>query len=161
MVQSIVEGGIKNIEITYTTPKASELIENGKEIKDGLERNPGTETLKPIFQKIHEVYDVSHIAFTQRTVLDSNKHVIKGVYSTPEELIETEAYEVGILDRIGTGDAFTAEVIHGFINQLDNEEILQNALGNMLYKHTISGDFIMEDISTMSNILGSTQEVKR
>lgn len=28
MIQSIVEGGIKNIEITYTTPKASELIEH-------------------------------------------------------------------------------------------------------------------------------------
>ncbi|WP_462422154.1 bifunctional 2-keto-4-hydroxyglutarate aldolase/2-keto-3-deoxy-6-phosphogluconate aldolase [Salinicoccus sp. Marseille-QA3877] len=26
MIQSIIEGGIKNIEITYTTPKASELI---------------------------------------------------------------------------------------------------------------------------------------
>ena len=28
MIESIVEGGIKNIEITYTTPKASELIEH-------------------------------------------------------------------------------------------------------------------------------------
>ncbi|WP_411842879.1 bifunctional 2-keto-4-hydroxyglutarate aldolase/2-keto-3-deoxy-6-phosphogluconate aldolase [Salinicoccus sp. HZC-1] len=28
MIESIVEGGIRNIEITYTTPKASELIEH-------------------------------------------------------------------------------------------------------------------------------------
>ncbi|CAM2796091.1 bifunctional 2-keto-4-hydroxyglutarate aldolase/2-keto-3-deoxy-6-phosphogluconate aldolase [Salinicoccus roseus] len=28
MVENIIEGGIKNIEITYTTPKASELIEH-------------------------------------------------------------------------------------------------------------------------------------
>lgn len=28
MIESIAEGGIKNIEITYTTPKASELIEH-------------------------------------------------------------------------------------------------------------------------------------
>ncbi|WP_462422155.1 PfkB family carbohydrate kinase [Salinicoccus sp. Marseille-QA3877] len=138
-----------------------ELIENGEDLKDGLERNPDTDTLKPILQKIHEVYDVSHIAFTQRTVLHTNKHIIKGVYSTPEVLTETEAYEVEILDRIGTGDAFTAGVIHGLINQLDNEETLNNALGNMLYKHTISGDSIMEDISAMSSVLDSTQEVKR
>lgn len=138
-----------------------ELIENGEDIKDGLERNPDTETLKPILQKIHEVYDVSHIAFTQRTVQDSNKHNIKGMYSTPEGLTETQVYEVEILDRIGTGDAFTAGVIHGLINQLDNGETLKNALGNMLYKHTISGDSIMEDVSTMSSILDSTQELKR
>src|SRR5699024_9690991 len=111
--------------------------------------------------KIHEIYGVSHIAFTQRTVLHSNKHIIKGVYSTPGGLTETEAYEVEILDRIGTGDAFTAGVIHGLINQLDNEKTLNNALGNMLYKHTVSGDSIMEDISAMSSVLDSTQEVKR
>lgn len=137
------------------------LIENGKDIKDGLERNPDSASLKPVLQKIHEVYDVSHIAFTQRTVLHSNKHIIKGAYSTPEGLTETEAYEVEILDRIGTGDAFTAGVIHGLINQLDNEKTLNNALGNMLYKHTVSGDSIMEDISAMSSVLDSTQEVKR
>lgn len=28
MIENIIEGGIKNIEITYTTPKASELIEH-------------------------------------------------------------------------------------------------------------------------------------
>lgn len=138
-----------------------ELIVDGKDIKDGLERNPDIETLKPILQKIHEVYDVSHIAFTQRTVVHSNKHIIKGVYSAPEGVNETNAYEVEILDRIGTGDAFTAGVIHGLINKLDHEETLRNALGNMLYKHTISGDSVMEDISLMSSILDSTQEVKR
>lgn len=138
-----------------------ELLEDGKDIKNGLERNPDIKILKPVLQKIHEVYNVSHIAFTQRTVLHSNKHNIKGVYSTPEGIYETETYEVEILDRIGTGDAFTAGVIHGLINNLDYEKTLQNALGNTLYKHTISGDSVMEDISLMSNVLDSTQEVKR
>lgn len=138
-----------------------ELIEDGKDIKDGLERNPDTETLQPILKKIHEVYDVSHIAFTQRTVIHSNKHIIKGVYSTPSGLVETNTYKVEILDRIGTGDAFTAGILHGLINETDHEKTLQKALGNMLYKHTISGDSIMEDISIMDKFLDTTQEVKR
>lgn len=34
MIESIVEGGIKNIEITYTTPKAGELIEHFSDHED-------------------------------------------------------------------------------------------------------------------------------
>ncbi len=36
MVENIIEGGIKNIEITYTTPKASELIEHFAAMKSGV-----------------------------------------------------------------------------------------------------------------------------
>ena len=139
-----------------------ELIEDGKEIKDGLERNPDTDTLKPILNKIHKAYGVSHIAFTQRTVIHSNKNIIKALISTKDNIYETDAFEVDILDRIGTGDAYTAGVIHGLMdNQKSYEDTLNNALGNMLYKHTISGDFLTEDISTMGSVLDATREVKR
>ncbi len=139
-----------------------ELIENGKDIKDGLERNPDLDTLKPILDKIHKEYGVSHIAFTQRTVVHSNKNIIKAMISTKDKVYETDAYEVDILDRIGTGDAYTAGVIHGLMdNQTGYEETLNNALGNMLYKHTISGDFLTENISTMGSVLDATREVKR
>ncbi|AKG75031.1 sugar kinase [Salinicoccus halodurans] len=139
-----------------------ELIEDGREIKDGLERNPDADTLKPILDRIHKEYGVSHIAFTQRTVIHSNKNVIKAMISTKDRIHETDSYEVEILDRIGTGDAFTAGVIHGLMdNQLGYEDTLHNALGNMLYKHTISGDFLTENISTMSSVLDATKEVKR
>ncbi|KKK34927.1 hypothetical protein WN59_04550 [Salinicoccus sediminis] len=139
-----------------------ELIEDGKEIKDGLERNPDADTLKPILERIHKEYGVSHIAFTQRTVVHSNRNVIKGMISTGGAIHETDAYEVEILDRIGTGDAFTAGVIHGLMDaEMSYADTLQNALGNMLYKHTISGDFLTEDIATMGSVLDATREVKR
>lgn len=138
-----------------------ELIENGREVKDGLERNPDAETLKPILNKIHETYGISHIAFTQRTTVHTNKNIIKGMISVDGQISETDAYEVDILDRIGTGDAYTAGVIHGLINKLTLEDVLHNALGNMLYKHTITGDFLTEDISSMGSVLDMTREVKR
>ncbi|SOC37603.1 sugar kinase [Salinicoccus kekensis] len=137
------------------------LMENGEDIKDSLERNPNAETLTPILQKISKQYDLKHIAFTQRTVLHSNKNIIRGMMFTDGKILETDAYEVEILDRIGTGDAYTSGIIHGLINDLSHEETLDNALGNMLYKHTLSGDFLVEDISPMNKVLDATQEVKR
>jgi len=139
-----------------------ELVEDGKDVKDGLERNPGPDTLKPILDRIHKKYGVSHIAFTQRTVVHSNKNIIKGLISTKDGIYETDSYEVEILDRIGTGDAFTAGIIHGLMDSRKSyKETLQNALGNMLFKHTISGDFLTEDIATMGSVLDATREVKR
>ena len=138
-----------------------ELIEDNKDIKDGLERNPDTGTLKPILDKIHEYYGIETIAFTQRTVINSNKNSIKGVISNKGEITETAAYEVDILDRIGSGDAFTAGVLYGLIQQHPAEHTLKTALGNMLYKHTITGDFLAEDIQNMSDILNGSKEVKR
>lgn len=138
-----------------------ELKEDGKEVKDGLERNPDADTLAPILEKLHTAYDIEYIAFTQRTVVHSNSNIIKGMLSSKGGIRETDAYKVEILDRIGTGDAFTAGVIHGLMNGLGEQDILQNALGNMLYKHTISGDFTTEDISKMADVLDATREVKR
>ncbi|CAM4201642.1 sugar kinase [Lacicoccus alkaliphilus] len=138
-----------------------ELIEDGTDIKDGLERNPDADTLKPILEKISNHYKIKHIAFTQRTVIHSNKNIIKGMMYTDGGITETESYEVDILDRIGTGDAYTAGIIHGLMNNLSHEETIKNALGNMLYKHTISGDFLTEDISGMHTVLDATSEVKR
>lgn len=138
-----------------------ELIKDGIDIKDGLERNPNTETLKPILQKISDHYNIKHIAFTQRSVIHTNKNIIKGMMFTDGDIVETDEYEVEILDRIGTGDAFTAGVIHGLMNGLSYEDTVENALGNMLYKHTISGDFLTEDIAAMHSVLDATREVKR
>lgn len=138
-----------------------ELLEDAVDIKDGLERNPDTQTLKPILQKISDQYNISHIAFTQRSIIHTNKNRIKGMMFTDGDIVETDEYEVEILDRIGTGDAYTAGVIHGLMNGLNLEETVKNALGNMLYKHTISGDFLTEDISEMHNVLDASREVKR
>ena len=138
-----------------------ELIEGDKDVKEGLNRNPDIKTLEPILQKIREEYDIDHIAFTQRTLIHSNKNIIKGLLFSEGKVVETDSYEVEILDRIGTGDAYAAGIIHGLMNNLSYKETIQNALGNMLYKHTISGDFLTEDISVMNKVLDATKEVKR
>src|SRR5699024_7744327 len=138
-----------------------ELIEGDKEVKEGLNRNPAIKTLEPILQKISKQYDIDHIAFTQRTLVHSNKNIIKGLLFTEGKVLETDSYEVEILDRIGTGDAYAAGIIHGLMNNLSYKETIQNALGNMLYKHTISGDFLTEDLSVMNKVLDATKEVKR
>lgn len=138
-----------------------ELLEEGKDIKDGLERNPDPEVLNTLLDKIHDAYGIKYIAFTQRESISGNRNILTGFLSKKNELYQTSPHEVEILERIGSGDAYTAGIIHGLINELDYDAILQNALGNMLYKHTITGDFLTRDIGEMHHLLDGSKEVRR
>ncbi len=52
------------------------------------------------------------------------------------------AYELeAIVDRIGTGDAFAAGVLHGLITGMAPPELLHFGLGAACLKHSLPGDF--------------------
>ncbi|HEV8693208.1 MAG TPA: sugar kinase [Lysobacter sp.] len=55
---------------------------------------------------------------------------------------DAPGYELqGIVDRIGTGDAFAAGVLHGLISELSPEAMLHFGLGAACLKHSVPGDF--------------------
>jgi 2-dehydro-3-deoxygluconokinase len=56
--------------------------------------------------------NLRHIASMSREVRDAGCNVLRARIDTPTDIIETDAIEVsGIVDRIGTGDAFAAGVL--------------------------------------------------
>ena len=68
----------------------------------------------------------------------------------------------GIVDRIGTGDAFAAGVIHGLINHMPKEQALKFGHAAACVKHSIPGDFLTlsaQDIQRTIEI--PTLDVKR
>jgi 2-dehydro-3-deoxygluconokinase len=55
---------------------------------------------------------------------------------------ETPRHEVGpIVDRIGTGDAFAAGVLHGILAGMDDDAGLEFGLAAACLKHSVPGDF--------------------
>lgn len=50
-----------------------------------------------------------------------------------------------IVDRIGTGDAFAAGVLHGLISGMDDARSLQFGWGAACLKHAVPGDFALLD----------------
>ena len=47
----------------------------------------------------------------------------------------------GVVDRVGSGDAFAAGVLHGLLAGLDAQETLELAVAAAVLKHSIPGDF--------------------
>lgn len=83
--------------------------------------------------------NLRHIASTRRRVIHAGQHFLSARIDTPDASFETPEMEVsGIVDRIGTGDAFAA----GVIAHLDSglETAAEAGLALAVLNHFIQGD---------------------
>jgi 2-dehydro-3-deoxygluconokinase len=68
----------------------------------------------------------------------------------------------GIVDRVGTGDAFAAGVIHGLLTGESDEAALKFGLAAACLKHSIPGDFFTLSIGDVRAAMdGEGMDVKR
>ncbi|MEO6104699.1 MAG: sugar kinase [Pseudoxanthomonas sp.] len=75
----------------------------------------------------------------------------------------TPVHEVAsIVDRIGTGDAFAAGVLHGVITGMDDAQGLHFGVAAACLKHSLPGDFNLLGVAEVEAFLsGSGFDVKR
>lgn len=101
------------------------------------------------------------IASTSRHVDDADRNRIAARIDSREGFVETEETVVpGIVDRIGTGDAFAVGVLHGLAQgSIDHAVRIGHALACL--KHSLPGDaslFVQRDIDAF---LAGTLDVRR
>jgi 2-dehydro-3-deoxygluconokinase len=85
----------------------------------------------------------THVAVTLReshSASDNGWSALLAGSALPE-VLESRRYDVRILDRIGSGDAFAAGLIYGTATGLAPMESLQFAAAAGALKHTVPGDF--------------------
>ncbi len=69
---------------------------------------------------------------------------------------------LGIVDRIGAGDAFAAGVLHGLLTGMDDAAALHFGLAAACLKHSIEGDFNLVSVEdVMALVQGHGLDVKR
>lgn len=67
-----------------------------------------------------------------------------------------------IVDRIGTGDAFAAGVLHGLIEGMDDEAALAFGVASASLKHSLPGDFSLFGADDVQALLaGGSLDVRR
>jgi len=81
------------------------------------------------------------ITGTERTVLQGNRHDLTGFAWSEGRLVRGRDYsDLQIVDRVGTGDAFAAGMIHGSLRGWGLERTLNVALAHAALVHTTRGD---------------------
>lgn len=107
--------------------------------------------------------NLAGIVSTARHVLDGAIHSLVGRYDTREMAIASRERRLsGIVDRIGTGDAFAAGFLDGWLSSPnDGRRALESGMALAAIKHFTPGDFSTSDRSELEAALGEAADVSR
>src|SRR3984957_3258460 len=97
---------------------------------------------------------LQRVATTVRSQRSVDDHDLAAKLMSRNGLITTRTYSIGrIIDRIGSGDAFAAGVLHGLGSGLDDQATLDFGLAAACLKHSIAGDFNLSGVADVHNLL--------
>lgn len=103
------------------------------------------------------------IASTARHVDADGTHRIVGRIDTPDRSeTSTERLITGIVDRLGTGDAFAAGVLHRWL--VDNEDLLpalESGMALAALAHFTPGDFSLANLNELEATMAGGGDVRR
>ena len=101
--------------------------------------------------------NIKKVADKRRNSLNANWHKIISKMWDGSHFLETKELEIThIVDRIGTGDAFAAGLIHGLLH-FDDLKALEYANAACAIKHTIEGDAnLLREDEVLDVIEGNT-----
>jgi 2-dehydro-3-deoxygluconokinase len=97
---------------------------------------------------------LQRLTTTVRVENSVDHHEMCAVQMTRQGFTTTRTYSIGaIIDRIGTGDAFAAGVLHGCLAKLDDQATLDFALAAACLKHSIPGDVNRASVAHVEELL--------
>jgi 2-dehydro-3-deoxygluconokinase len=131
---------MKDVDVCIGVEPLQLLDNEGKDIKDNLPEHPGPDDYKEIMKIMHDRFDFKYIAMTYRNQLSVNHHCLKALLSDGEDFYQSSEIDVEIVDRVGTGDAFTTGLIFSLINQYKPQAAVDFATASFALKHTVEGD---------------------
>ncbi|MGW8392629.1 sugar kinase [Pseudoduganella sp. HUAS MS19] len=102
------------------------------------------------------------VAATRRVQLANDCHDLSATLSTRSATLQARSYQLrGIVDRIGTGDAFAAGILHGLLRGWSEDKTLGFGLAAAVAKHSIAGDFNLANEPQIEAICSGTLDVRR
>ncbi len=104
------------------------------------------------------------LAQSEREVVQSDHHIVRCVLANrARERVHSERTELrGIIDRVGTGDAFAAGILHGYLHKYSLTQSNAFAHAAFVLKHSISGDFLIASETEVSTLAaGAGLQIRR
>lgn len=93
-------------------------------------------------EAIHKKYpSVKNIVTTYRNTIDGSHNQFSSAIWNGNVLLTSKTYDLtNIVDRIGTGDAYMAGLIYGWLKNKSDQDAIEFATAACAIKHTIPGD---------------------
>lgn len=112
------------------------------------------------------MFDVSPrlawMAATRRELVSSDSQAITGLLAGRDGVARTPTFRLdNVVDRIGTGDAFAAGVVHGVALGWQADSTIAFAAACAQLAHSIPGDFLRMSVADVQALVGGASDVKR
>lgn len=102
------------------------------------------------------------IASTARHLVTASHHRLAARVDSREGAHQTDEIDIeGIVDRIGTGDAFAAGVLHRWLEGGGNHAMAESGLALAALKHTIPGDKCLVGPAALEGFTAGGGDVRR
>lgn len=99
--------------------------------------------------------NLTHIAITMRESYSADHNGWSAVLRNKNEFLSGPKYDIrDIVDRVGSGDAFAAALIHGLSVLSEEREALEFAVAASCLKHSIPGDFNLVTEKEVLDLMG-------
>lgn len=103
--------------------------------------NLDLEGYKYILKEMQEKFNFKYAAITLRESYSASDNGWSAIIYDGGEFYTSRKYEIRIIDRVGSGDAFAGGLIHGLLTKNNMGDALEYAVAASALKHTIPGDF--------------------
>ncbi|MGB6129710.1 MAG: sugar kinase [Psychrilyobacter sp.] len=127
-----------------------------------LEKIDLLEYYKDLYQKVNSKYNFKYIVSSIRDVKSASNNTYAGICYDGKTIYRSKSYEVDIIDRVGTGDAYTAGFLCGYAMQKEIDYTINIATASSVLKHTISGDVTLVKLAEVEELFKKDSfDVKR
>lgn len=118
-------------------------------------------------QTFYDIYDCEYLVIREREIVSADRHragaCIYHHAGTKVEKYECKEREFAVLDRVGSGDAFSAGVLHALLQ--DGEDIryaVEFGMSAFVLKHYVAGDILtMTEAEILNFLQDENKDVNR
>ena len=147
---------MENADLAFADQRDIALVLKRPELADERKRADAVAAAFAAFPRL------ARLAATGRTQHSVDCHDLSAALHTRAGMIVTRSYELrGIVDRIGTGDAFAAGILHGLQKGWSDDDALQFGLAAATLKHSIAGDFNLATEAQVHAVSTGALDVRR
>lgn len=144
--------------IKSVLPLVDILLFGKKDATHLLSTNSESDDIETCARTIQAQYNIPIMASSNRAIMEST---LQGIMLIQDNFITSPKYQYTVLNRIGAGDAFTAGIIHGLIQQWDLAQVIDFATKCSVLQHTTNEDSLSIEEQHILNLSSNVGELKR
>lgn len=140
--QKVMRPLMKYVDICIGNEEDAENCLGFKPDSNVLLGKTDAEGYKKIFEAMVKTFKFKYVATTLRESYSASHNGWKALLYDGKKFYQSKHYDISpIVDRVGSGDAFSAGLIHGLLTYKSKQDVIEFATAASALKHTIPGDF--------------------